>query len=144
MVIDRILVPIDFSPCSDAALAWALAIADACGAEVEVLYVWCPKHAAERRNAIFAETPEGIALERRLSAAATDHAARVSGRLEFGDEPSTVILEILTQEHFDLVALGRHGDGGREPFGGHVASRVATKAPCTVIRLRPSGEPEAA
>jgi universal stress protein A len=141
--IDRILVPVDFSPCSDAALRWALSIADACGAEVCVLHVWCPRHAPHAN--IFADSPEGHALECRLSEAeAARPTARVSGRLEFGEEPSTVILDILSREPFDLVVIGRHGDGGREPFGGHVASRLATVAPCPVVRLRPTGEPEAA
>lgn len=34
---NEILVPVDFSPASDAALAHALTVADACGAEVEML-----------------------------------------------------------------------------------------------------------
>jgi universal stress protein A len=141
--IDRILVPIDFSPCSDAALDWALAIADASGAEVEVLHVWSPRRRCSGQNAIFAETAEGVALEQRLSAAERAHAARVSGRLEFGEEAAAVILEILRRESFDLVVVGRHG-GGACPFGGHVATRLATVAPCKVVRLRPSGEPDAA
>jgi universal stress protein A len=141
--IARILVPIDFSPCSDVALDWALTVADACGAEVEVLHVWSPRDPRARPCAIFAETPEGLALEERLSAAECEHAARVSGRLEFGEEASNVIIEILRREPFDLVVLGRHGDGAC-PFGGHVATKVATVAPCTVVRLRPTGEPDAA
>src|SRR3954454_15668699 len=122
MAIDKILVPVDFSPCSDAALDYALAVADECGAEVEVLHVWSPRERktpiptgsrADEVDAedgptseIFAETPEGIAMEERLSAAEWKHPARVSGRLEFGEEPSSVILAILEREKFDLVVMG--------------------------------------
>lgn len=139
MKVGRILVPVDFSPCSDVALEWALSMAETWGAEVEILHVWSP-----RVRAIFAETPEGLALAQRLSAAENAHAARVSGRLEFGEDPSTVILSILARERFDLVVLGSHGDGGRAPSSGHVATQVATVAPCKVVRLGSTGEPEAA
>src|SRR5687768_11493189 len=100
MAIEKILVPIDFTPASDAALSHALAIADESGAEVVVLYVWQPM-------AIFADSPEGVAMEQRLSAAELEHqAARVCGRLEFGEEVERVILGILEHESFDLVVMG--------------------------------------
>jgi universal stress protein A len=161
MAIDRILVPVDFSPCSDAALDYALAVADACGAEVEVLHVWSPRErrtpipgsrdeSAEEEgptSEIFAETAEGLAMEQRLSAAEWAHPARVSGRLEFGEEPSTVILAILERERFDLVIMGREGEGHRHaprdpaqgPASGHVAATVAKTAPCKVVTRPPPG-----
>jgi nucleotide-binding universal stress UspA family protein len=108
----RILVPVDFSPCSDAALDYALGVADESGAEVEVLHVWRVRERdGHGAGTIFADTPEGIAMEQRLSAADRDHAARVCGRLEFGDEPSSVILDILRREGFDLVVIGAEGEG---------------------------------
>ena len=121
MAIEKILVPIDFTPASDAALSYALMIADETGAEVEVLYVWQP-------TAIFADSPEGVAMEQRLSAAELEHhAARVCGRLEFGDEIERVILAILEREQFDLVVMGAdEGDS-------HVAESVVKTAPCKVV-----------
>jgi nucleotide-binding universal stress UspA family protein len=151
----RILVPIDFSPCSDAALEHALALADESGAEVEVLYVWCLREPAQSGSVIFADTPQGIAMERRLSAAESEHAARVSGRLEFGDEPSSVILDILQRERFDMVVMGAEGEGNRSeanaasteseapapmsdgPPSGHVAANVARTAKCKVVTTPP-------
>jgi nucleotide-binding universal stress UspA family protein len=148
----RILVPVDFSPCSDAALRHALAIADASGAEVEVLYVWSPRDAnhVPSTSAIFADTPQGRAMQERLSAAESFHATRVCGRLEFGDDPSQVILGILERESFDMVVMGMLGDGTsrREqppPESGHVAASVAKTATCKVVTLPPpSGDTEAA
>lgn len=103
----KILVPVDFSPSSDAALDYALTVADACGAEVEMLYVWRPReHGGDNGSAIFADTPEGLEMERRLSAAESVHAARLSGRLEFGAEPALVILALLERERFDMVVVG--------------------------------------
>ncbi|AKU96951.1 hypothetical protein AKJ09_03615 [Labilithrix luteola] len=133
MPIDKILVPVDFSACSDAALAYALSMADECGAQVEVLHVWSPRDREGRASTIFADTPEGIAMERALSAAESDHAARICGRLEFGEEPSSVILDILERERFDLVVVGR---GGRsKDQGGHVSAHLEREAPCKVVAL---------
>lgn len=143
--IGKILVPVDFSPCSDAALDYALTVADACGAEVEILHVWRPRDAeSESASAIFADTPEGIAMEQRLSAAESEHAhtARISGRLEFGD-PATVIIDILERERFDLVVMGIAGDGSRSSgedareIEGHVAANVVKTAPCKVVTMPP-------
>ena len=120
----RILVPVDFTPASDAALSYALAMADETGAEVEVLYVWQP-------TSIFADSPEGLAMEQRLSAAELEHReARVCGRLEFlelGDAVERVILAILARERFDLVVMG--ADEGER----HVAENVARTSPCKVV-----------
>src|SRR5690348_1445779 len=121
MSIEKILVPIDFTPSSDAALAYALALADETGAEVEVLYVWRP-------CAIFADSPEGVAMEQRLTAAEVEHqACRVCGRLEFGEEVERVILSILERERFDLVVMGT--DEGKN----RIAENVARASPCRVV-----------
>ena len=121
MAIERILVPIDFTPSSDAALDYALRIADETGAEVEVLYVWQP-------SAIFADSPQGVAMEQRLSAAEVEHhSARVCGRLEFGHEADRVILSILERERFDLVVMGL------DDAQGHVAETVAKTCPCKCV-----------
>lgn len=124
MAIEKILVPIDFTPCSKRALDYALAVADECGAEVEVVYVWRP-------CGIFAETREGLEMEQLLTAAEYDHEARVCGRLEFGDEPCSIILAILQHERFDLLILGVDEEQGR----GHVAEELKKTAPCAVIAM---------
>lgn len=118
----KILVPVDFSPCSDAALDWALSKAEESGAEVELLHVWIPCEAA-----IFADTPRGIAMEERLRTAESVHGStRVCGRLELGDEPSLAILRVVSGERFDMIVIGKHG---------RVATRLAMAAPCEVITL---------
>ena len=122
MAIERILVPVDFTRSSAAALDYALSMADEHDAEVEVVYVWTP-------HGIFAETPEGIAMVEILTAAEDDHSARVSGRLEVGEEPARVILAILETERFDLVVMGLADDQGR------VVADVSRTAPCAVVAI---------
>ena len=101
---------------------------------------------------IFAETPEGAAMEQRLTDAEMNHAARVSGRLEFGDEASSVILGILERERFDLVVMGIEGEGRRrerhEPEdgqsdreSGHVAASVVKTTACKVVTRPPPALP---
>jgi nucleotide-binding universal stress UspA family protein len=134
---NKILVPVDFTPSSDAALDYALAVADSCGAEVEMLYVWRPReHDPDGVTAIFADTPEGRAMEQRLSAAESVHAARLSGRLEFGADPARVIVGILERERFDMVVVSRVA----------APSLVGTPGRCLVVTVppRPPGETEAA
>jgi nucleotide-binding universal stress UspA family protein len=126
----RILVPMDFTPCSDGALAYALEIANTCDAEVEIVYVWT----ASPKSGIFADSPQGIAMEKRLSAACESSRVAVSGRLEFGEEAADVILDILERESFDLVVLGRE----REP--GPIATNIARTARCQVVTIPPRGE----
>ena len=70
---------------------------------------------------------------RPLRILAEAHAARVCGRLEVGDEPSRVILDILAREGFDLLVLGDRACGA----GPDTAARIADSAPCRVVRLRP-------
>lgn len=132
---NKILVPVDFSPSSDAALDYALSVADACGAEVEMLYVWTPPEDDQEQGAraIFADTPAGRAMEERLSRAESNHPARLCGRLEFGAEPSSVILDILERERFDMVVVAR------------VRASVVEGAPrkCKVITVPPPPAPDA-
>jgi hypothetical protein len=75
-------------------------------------------------------------MEARLSHAERVHPARLCGRLEFGDEPSRVIVGILEREGFDMIVLAR------------VTSEVVAGAPheCKVITVPPPapGETEAA
>lgn len=103
----RILVPVDFSPSSDAALDFALSVADACGAEVEMVYVWSPdeRDGCGATSSIFADTVAGKAMEQRLSRADSAHPARLSGRLEFGREARIIIARILEHECFDMVVV---------------------------------------
>jgi nucleotide-binding universal stress UspA family protein len=130
--IERILVPMDFGPCSDEALGHALRVAYEHDAEVVLLHVWSPHDPT-----IFADTPQGLAMEERLSAAAK-HAQRVSGRLEFGPAVADVILDILGREHFDLVVMGAKGLMSPADARGHIAASVADAAPCDVVMLPPS------
>jgi nucleotide-binding universal stress UspA family protein len=147
--INKVLVPVDFSPSSEGALTLALDVAGRYGAQVTVLHAWQIPLLAP--NAIIHETPEGPpltlhqfvrtlagrdleALLARLGAEAG--ANKVSGRLENGD-PASVILDVAAKEGFDLVVMGTHGRTGvTRMLVGSVAEKVVRHATCPVLTAR--------
>jgi universal stress protein A len=145
----RILCPVDFSPASAAAVAQALRMAEAHGAEVEVLHVWdLPSYTAgialdRDQGLILAEEVQREAaeqLEAFLAAQGPDAAARMHGRLANGD-PATVILEAAREA--ELVIMGAHNESViSQVLLGSVADKVVADAPCPIITLRPDGELE--
>lgn len=50
--------------------------------------------------------------------------------------PAPALLEHLRQEGFDLVVLGRHGEGKPEhALVGSTANRILSRAPCAVLTI---------
>jgi nucleotide-binding universal stress UspA family protein len=141
----RILVPVDFSACSRAALEHALDLQAALGAEVEVLHVHEPsgfvgfescvlmpvdrpaRRWEQLRNDLLHE------LERFLA----PHRGRIGQvRVEAG-VPSDVIPDLARRGEFDLVLMGTHGQSGFSRLVvGNVAEGVMRKAHCPVMTLR--------
>lgn len=156
--IQKILVPVDFSDGSRAALEAAIVLAEACGAGIDVLHVWdVPDYGGFETIAlqVVAEGGEARALghwirenvdeemERflkpYLSGGKIEEAARVvvRGRVESG-RPHEVILRIAETEGVDLIALGTHGRGALARFVmGSVTDRILREAPCPVLAVRP-------
>jgi nucleotide-binding universal stress UspA family protein len=145
----RMLVPVDFSPCSRVALDYAAVLAFPLGASVDVLHVWqapfsepisggLPPLAVFVRNEAeraMAELMTG--LEARLGST-TD---LIRGRLACGD-PTEVILTSIVSGGYDLVVMGRHGRGRLHYLlMGSVAERVCRRAPCAVLTLHDERSP---
>jgi nucleotide-binding universal stress UspA family protein len=136
----RILVPVDFSPCSDAAVEHAWQLGRVFGAEIHLVYVWKPS--------LFTATAEspGLSLTSFAATEAGDRmkgclerlegkGARVMGRLEQGD-PEHVILELASRDGYDLIVMGTHGRTGvAHLVRGSVAEHVVRRAPCPVLTI---------
>jgi nucleotide-binding universal stress UspA family protein len=136
----KILVPTDFSPCSDGALDYAVFLARRFQAMVDLLYVWDLKDHVEGRAVLFANTSHGPAMERARTH--VDGAVHVRGRVEFGDLCSTIV-RVAYDGAFDLIVLGIHGRTRiAHMLHGHVASNIARQATCPVISVRLTPEPE--
>lgn len=140
----RILVPVDFSACSEEAWAAAQRAAGSAASELVLLHVLVEAplfsegplsrgraadvYAAMRR---WAESElEGWADKARAAGLTVRTALRTG-------TPYREIVEAATDERADLVVLGTHGRGGiNRALLGSVADRVIRLAPCPVLSVR--------
>lgn len=137
--LQNILVPVDGSSPSLAALAHAIALAEDAGAHVDVLHV-----DASGTNAMTL-APDVIEELSRARAAAVERAhAHLGDQLsviEAAGDPLRVIIEQGRAGRYDLVVLGTHGRIGRiHALLGSVAEGVVRNAPCPVLTVREPGE----
>jgi universal stress protein A len=144
--IRRILVPTDYSTNSRAAIEYALFLAKAHNAELELMHVWevpapfdpewtirvpggASLGAAQYVRQRAAEEMEQLVSELKLLY------ARVRGRIDTGD-PATAIVEAASSGS-DLIVMATHGRTGVSRWVmGSVAEKVArhAKCPLTIVR----------
>lgn len=143
MALSRILVPVDFSETSAAALKYALALADAFGSQVHVLHVVdasASQHLAAEM-AMVSDTAleaERTRAEAELAQLLTrDEVSRYRARLvTVSGAPFSGIVTYARQEGIDLIVMGTHGRGPvAHLLIGSVAERVVRKAPCPVLTI---------
>jgi nucleotide-binding universal stress UspA family protein len=144
----RILVPVDFSECSMAALEYALFLSRRFQASVDLLHVWQPPRpvwtisypydVGHECLAIFEQTEAGRQMKEFLARAERE-TPRVRGRLESGD-PYRTILEVAEGDGYDLLVMGTHGRTGMSHLLlGSLAEAVVRRAPCPVMTIRAHG-----
>jgi universal stress protein A len=147
-VFPRILVPVDFSECSEAAWRLAQRLAHQSGAELILLHVLV-------EPPLYSEGPFSGDRVREFYASAErwvdDHLAtwadrartaglrvRVSTRTGI---PHREIVAAAADERAGLVVIGTHGRGGLErAMIGSVADRVIRTAPCPVLSVRAASD----
>ncbi len=139
----RFLVTLDGSPLAERALAPAVALAQAMGAELHLLRVTFSVSHLEPQMVrhIFdkMEIEERIGAERylaevrqKLSAAALP----VHTQAIIGDTASTIV-EYARQHHIDLICISSHGRSGVQRWlYGSVALKVLQGAPCATLIVR--------
>ena len=129
--LESILVPIDGSPASLAALDHAVTLAQDYGARVEVLHVVPIKDPL---------TPEARAESERAMEAGVERAKEVLGdRIGRSQKVGDPLVEIVQQarDRVDLIVVGTHGRIGRlHELLGSVAEAVIRNAPCPVLTVR--------
>jgi nucleotide-binding universal stress UspA family protein len=140
----RILVPCDFSPPSEAALATATRLARALGAALVLLHVTveAPLYsegpfAGRRVRDVYREAARWA--RRRLDGlCARARAAGLDARAEVrAGVPHREIAGRARAARADLVVIGTRGRGGVErSLLGSVADRVVRTAPCPVLTVR--------
>jgi nucleotide-binding universal stress UspA family protein len=147
--IKKILVPVDFSECSDHALDVAIAIARKLGASIELLHAYELPVLASPEGAIFAgpETMRGL-----MDQAAEQLGKRIEARSRF-EVPLTsiamqgpawsAIVERARSLPADLIVMGTHGRTGFVRMVlGSVAERVVRSAEVPVLTVHPPNHVE--
>jgi universal stress protein A len=142
----RILVPVDFSECSRAAVSYASELAERFDARVDLLHVWIapayiPPEATLGLTGSSAQTVSQFAHTH-----ATDQlrqfaegipGGRIAERfVEMGD-PARVIVDVARDHSHDLIVIGTHGRTGLSRLMlGSVAEKVVRYAACPVLTVR--------
>ena len=138
-----ILVPTDFSECSNAAVKYGAALAKAFGATLHLFNVvqdpytlpWGADGFAAPIGDMLADW-EAQAKARLAESIPTTAAANTIVTTRVGS-PYTEIVRYAAQNHIDLIVLGTHGRGAiGHLLLGSVAERVVRTAPCPVLTVR--------
>jgi nucleotide-binding universal stress UspA family protein len=138
----RILVPVDFSPPSQAAVEEALFLAKRFGASLDLLHVWQadpPTHvSADSSLSRFALSDVGPEMRKYLERAEAEGVMAI-GRLASG-QPEAMILECAGD--YDLIVMGTRGRGAVshliEPS---LAEHIVRRATVPVLTIHAPGAP---
>jgi nucleotide-binding universal stress UspA family protein len=140
----RVLVAWDGSAHSVAALRMAAAIVGAGPGHVVALAILPPSVPTEAWQDHAGEEPEDRRWVQEGFARACDSIAETSPaqidlRIEEGRHPAQSLCAYASNHVFDLLVLGRHGDGGMiHPRFGHVAKAAATASTVPVLLVSAS------
>ncbi len=139
----KVLVPLDGSAPSIAALDHAIALVREGDATLDVLHVETSDDFAVGSSSPLAPDLR-IAQDKALEDAITHATSALGGRLTRRDirgEPLRTIVETAADGHYDLIVIGTHGRGGRlRSVLGSVAEGVVRTAPCPVLTVREPSE----
>jgi nucleotide-binding universal stress UspA family protein len=141
----KILVPVDFSASSRAALEYASVLAACLGAEVDVLHVWRPQTVPTSRVdllADFARSDPGHTMMEWLGALDRPD-VEAHGRLAAADRAAVpdTILDVAESGEYDLVVIGATPHGRlAHLFKASVTEQIVERAPCPVITVRAAND----
>ena len=130
----------DFSDCSEHALQYALAFAQAHGAALELIHVVQPIYAPGTDGLIVdvmsKMTETGTARLKETAERLRQKHSPVSQHLVTG-VPFVEIVKRAREQDVDLIVMGTHGRSGvSHMLIGSCAERVVRKAPCPVLTVR--------
>ncbi len=139
----KMLLPIDFSPSSQAALEMAADLAKHFHAELYLVNVIPIFPTATLPDFV----PEGEFIQeartfadRHLAKCHTSLAARgvkSTSSVEVGNDIAASIMEVVQREHIDMVVISTHGISGWHPLVfGSIAEKVIKLVQCPLLLLR--------
>lgn len=140
-LLERILVPVDFGPNTDAVVEGASKIAATCGAGLRLLYVIEEiPHFAAAQDLLMAGAHERLSeLQKRLAACGVQHEPSVT---QIG-KPFDKIVRTAdsVNAHLIVIGRGRSSEGGRTGLGA-TASKVMRTTVHPVLTVAPGSSPE--
>jgi len=143
MTVYHVLVPIDFSPYAEQALAYAITIAQKLQARVTLLHVIQPPLVAGADMGAWPSPTFLQELETAITRDMAGYLARVTAARLAGEivivhgVPFQEILDTAKARQVDLIIMGTHGRTGLSHILlGSVAERVVRLAPCPVLIAR--------
>jgi nucleotide-binding universal stress UspA family protein len=139
----KILVPIDFSSSSEAALKQASALAHQLHAEIHLVHV-IPKFTVTKMPDFIPETEfmEGArkAAERHFALCQAELASKgivAAGSIKVGNDVVASILDEITHKHIDLMVVSTHGLTGWHPLVfGSIAEKLVKLVHIPVLLIR--------
>ncbi len=143
IVLKKVLVPTDFSECSDAALRYGRALTTGFGATLHLLHVvqdpYTQPWAAEAFPAPLGEMLSQWQEQARKRLAGlmpqAEHEQAVVATVV--GSPFYEIIRYAAEQQIDLIVIGTHGRGPlSHMLLGSVAEKVVRKAPCPVLTVR--------
>jgi nucleotide-binding universal stress UspA family protein len=141
----RILIPTDFSECSDLGLDYGAVLARRLGASVHVVYASeVPKELVgdfigDRKNFVDADIRNGRTQIERALARLREQGVSCTGEVVPGypGYPEDLILEYAKSGNYDLVVIGTHGRTGfKRRWIGSVAECISRNSPIPVVMVR--------
>ena len=143
MIVQHVLVPIDFSATADRALAYAIALGQQFHARLTLLHVLdlTPVTMDEMTAGVAATYLEAQETEaQRLLQASLERVQRAGLQGEsllVQGTPTQTIIDTAAEQGVDLIIMGTHGRTGlAHMFLGSVAEHVVRQGPCPVLVVR--------
>jgi universal stress protein A len=142
MTLNRILVPVDFSPSSAAAVEYAIEFAKAVGAEIDLLHSYqINPGAITPYGPVFPDSLfdaiRSAAAEQLAKVYDQVHASGIKAKTHLScNVPSYAIVDAAEELSSDLIIMGTRGlTGLKHVFLGSVAERTLRHAPCAVLTV---------
>ena len=142
MELTKILVPTDFSDCSDQALRWGASLAEKYSALMLLLHVIPPAmeevstHGSASEEIIMDLEAKVEARLYEIALTDLDDTRPVDVKIAVG-KPAEEILRVAGEEAVALIVMGAHGHTGlAHVLLGSTAETVLRTAPCPVFTVR--------
>ena len=143
MIVQHVLVPIDFSATADRALAYAIALAQQLQARLTLLHVLdiTPVTMDEMTAGVVTTYLDDLETDAQHLLQASRERVQRAGlqgeSLLVQGTPTQTIIDTAGEQGVDLIIMGTHGRTGlAHVFLGSVAEHVVRQGPCPVLVVR--------